>query len=413
LFIHNKIKCLLVAFLMLMTNFTVAQDLATAKQLWADNRVVAAKEAIDSYLADTGSEDAEGWLLKAAIYAAISKDPQLKYLVADGRSDAFQAIKKATAINANLVANNLQRSDFDMLKHIYQGYAADGVAFFNAGSEKKSTEDYAAALENFKKARIIGQFTQEQGWKLVFQPNDSILLYNTAQAAINAQKEDEAVLYSKKLADMGIAAAGSYTKADFENIYQWLVNYYNINKDSRNLQFYAAAGAKVYPQNQYFANISINNYRETGNNTQMVQAYEAALKRFPGNHALIYCFCTDLFTYIYAPGTSVKTKRLLYPKLESNLQAYSKTQPDSAKAYLLLGKHFYNKAVDLQKAGAGNKPVVTAFNQAIKMLKIFTNRPFEPGSKIRIEAFEIMITAYKAAGRKGEADAAFTEMMGL
>jgi hypothetical protein len=299
------------------------------------------------------------------------------------------------------------------LQVIYKGCASDGVAFFNAGAEKKATQDYATALDYFKKAVSVRNFALSQGFKPVFEPNDTVLLYNTTQAAINAQREDDALLYGRKLAEKGIAAAGSYTKADFENIYQWLVAYYATKKDNNSLQAYAAIGAKIYPLNLYFASTSINSYRETGNYIQMIQGYEAAIKRFAGNNALQYSFCNELFTYIYATSGTTTSKKTFYTKLEQNLQQYLKKQPDSAGAYLLLGKHFYNKAADLQKAGTGSKTILLALTQAVKYLKICTSKQADPLSIIRKEAFETLIIVLKAAGRKGEATAAYNQMMGF
>jgi hypothetical protein len=411
LVIANKIIYFLSLFL-LSANLLWAQHLATAKQLWDDKRIVAAKEAIDTYLDDAGREDAEGWLLKAAIYSAMSTDGQLKYLVADGRMDAFQAIKKATTINPGQVTAKLKTANFAILKDIYTGCTSDGVAFFNAGIEKRAVSDHGTALEYFKKALLVSQFAQQQGWKVGFKPNDSILLYNAAQAAIHAQKEDEALLHGKKLADKHIFTAGNYTKTDFENIYQWLVNYYHSRKDGSNLQLYAAKGAKIYPQSQYFTTSSINNYRETGSYAQMIAAYELGIKQFPNNDALLYSFCCDLFNYIHLPATTVKVKKLLYPKLEQNLRISIKSQPDSAQAYLLLGKHYFNMAADYQKSGASNNQVLLMLNQSISILKTCTEKDRNLQSQIRKQAFELLITALKSTGRKGEANEAYAKMQG-
>jgi hypothetical protein len=402
-------------FALLWSHTANAQDLAAAKQLWQQKRMVAAKEAIDTYLNDTGEKDAEGWLLKAEIYNAVSTDLQLKSLVADGKLDAFSAIKRAAVLNPKLVAGQLAGDKFAILHTIYTGFANEGVALFNAAVERKSITDYGNALDQFKKALQVSDFAAGQGWKPFFIPSDSVLLYNAAQSAINAAKEDEALLYSRKLADRPVYQAGAYKKPDFENIYQWLVNYYNIKKDGQNLQKYAAVGAKIYPMNLYFAAVAINNYKETGNYPGMIAAYEAAVKHFPQNNDLRYSFCNDLFAVIYKPAEKIYKPAGFYQKLEAQLQLLIKNEPDTARGYLLLGKHYYNKAADLQKAGAAGKTVLSTLNQAIKVFKTCTQKaPFLPDSnQVRKESFELLIAALKAAGRKGEADAAFTEMMGL
>lgn len=383
---------------------TYSQDLASAKQLWEEKRLAASREAIDAYLEEAGADDAEGWLLKATIYAAMVDDPRLKYLVADGRMDAFAAIKKAANLNQKWVTGELTANKFELLKVIDKGCTSDGVAFFNAGAERKSTADFSQALEFFKKAHSVREFAQKQGWKPAFQPNDTVLLYNTTQSAINAQKEDEAVLYARKLAERSISSASSYSKADFENIYQWLVNYYNMKKDGANLQLFAAKGARIYPGSLYFATVSINNFRETGNDEQLLKAGEVATRAFPGNTELLYSYCSDLFTYIYSKAAPGKSK-IYQSKLEQNLSLLIKAQPDSSKAYLLLGKHYYNMAVAMQKAGGSvNTKITGMLQKAAIQLKCFEKNMSEKRSQEYEEGVRLLITILNVLGSKADAE---------
>jgi hypothetical protein len=329
----NKIKYCIFQLLFIVTISGYSQDLATAKRLWEEKRLVACREAIDTYLEESGADDAEGWLLKATVYSAISTDPQLKYLVADGRMDAFSAVKKAAGLNQKWVTAQFAASKFELLKVIERGCTSDGVAFFNAGAERKSVTDYTEALNFFKKASSIRYFALSQGWKPVFLPSDTVLWYNITQSAINAQREDDAVLYARKLADKDIYSAGSYSKTDFENIYQWLVNYYHIKNDGLNLQSYAAKGAKIYPQTLYFTTISINNYRQMGNYGQLIMAYETGINRFSQNNDLIYSYCIDLLTYVYTVLKAGKVKLKQSARLERSLGLLAKSEPDSARAY--------------------------------------------------------------------------------
>jgi hypothetical protein len=400
----NKIKCFFLLILLIAATGGYSQDLATAKKLWDDKRIVASKEAIDVYLEEAGAEDAEGWLLKAMIYSAISTDTQLKYLVADGRMDAFSAVKKAAGLNPKWVTGQLSAGKFELLKVIDTGCTSDGVAFFNAAAERRSVPDYAAALDFFKKAIAVRDFALSQGWKPAFQSNDTVLLYNITQSAINAQREDDAVLYGRKLADKGIYSVGNYSKTDFENIYQWLVNYYNSKKDVLNLQLYAAKGAKIYPGSLYFTTISINNYREMGNYGQMLMAYEAGIKRFPQNNALLYSYCSDLFTYIYTVLKSKKLKLNQSGKLETNLAALAKAEPDSARAYLLLGKHYFNMAVDMQKAGAGSNKVIPVLKKSVSQLKLFETKSKSTSGTSYKEGLTLLMNVLNAVGEKAEAE---------
>lgn len=50
---------------------------------------------------------------------------------------------------------------------------------------------------------------------------DTLNLYYTSKAAINADKEEDAILNCKKIADAFITETAAQT--DFETFYQWLV----------------------------------------------------------------------------------------------------------------------------------------------------------------------------------------------
>jgi hypothetical protein len=318
--------------------------------------------------------------------------------------DAFAAIKKATALNPKWVTAQFTTSKFELIKVIEKGCTSDGVAFFNAAAEKKSVPDYAEALNFFKKASAVRDFSFSLGWKPGFQPSDTVLWYNITQAAINAQREDDAVLYGLKLADKGSYSAGNYSKADFENIYQWLVNYYNIKKDVLNLQLYAAKGAKIYPQSLYFTTISINSYREMGNYGQLILAYEAGIRRFPQNNYLMHSYCSDMFTYIYVVLKPGKLKLNNSAKLEQSLVALTKAEPDSARAYLLLGKLYYNMAVDMQKAGARSNKVIPVLRKSVTQLKLFETKSNPTSAASYKEGLALLVNALNAVGDKDEAE---------
>jgi hypothetical protein len=411
----NKIRHTFFAVLVFVGAAAHAQDLNLAKQYFKAGQLAAAKEQIDGYLeSDEGGTVAEAWLLKAAVYAGISDNVQMRYLVPDGKKEAFLAIERAAKLNKALAKSELAKDSFAILRAIYRSYAADGVAGFNAASEKKSAAGYAQALDFFKNALLINQFVIDQQWNVDLQPQRQVLQYNAAQAAINSNKEDEALLYSRQLADNRVIAAGAYASADFYNIYQWLTNYYHIKQDATNLVQYANLGTTIYPQSIYFISMLLNGYRQLGDYAHLLPAYEKAVKRFPDQHSILYAYCTDLFTYIYLPNTNNHQKTALSTKLELQLKNYISQQPDSTKAYLLLGKHYFNGAVDKQQAGkTGNQTFTTSLNKSINYLKMALDRMYDPKNPLRKQTFEILIKALNAVGRKGEADAAFVQMMGL
>lgn len=400
---RNKIKYLFVSIICLGIVQAKAQQLDLAKQYLKERQLVAAKEQIDNYLNSEGQTNVNGWLLKTEIYAAISNDAQLRYLVPDGRNEAIASLKKATTLNKTVVTAELEKQGYKPLPDLYKGYVTDGVAAFNAATETKQAMGYAKALDLFKNALTINDFAREQGWEIPFHPELQQVQYNAAQSAINAGNEDAAILYSRQLANGSIISTGNYTKANFANIYQWMVNYYYIKEDHKNLQHYAAWAAKVYPDSLYFTSILLKSYRKTNYYDDLWLLYDKALKEFPKQHAILYSFCADMFTYIYTTVDKA-VKGEMSQKLEEHLKQYIQLEPDSAKGYCLLGKYYFNVAVDMQKAGAKANSITSYLNHAITQLKIGIEKCHDCDRAFLKEAKLTLCAALKGIGQKVDTD---------
>lgn len=370
----NKIRYIVFVILAAWVSNAQAQDFLLAKTYFQEGKLAAAKEQIDGYLEGEQGTKAEAWLLKAAIYAGISDNVQLKYLVPDGRKEAFSALERAVRLNKGLAQQELAKDSFAILRTIYRNYTMEGVSIFNAASEKNSPLGFAQALDLFTNALIINRLVLEQQWVVELQPDLLVVQYNAAQAAINANKEDEALLYSLQLANSRVIAAGRYTSADFFNIYQWLANYYYIKLDATNLVRHANFGASVYPEAVYFVNMQVNGYRQLGDYIHLWPVYEKASKQFPDQYIILYAYCTDLFNWIYPAGTDKPENTTLSEKLELALKSYITHQPDSAKGYLLLGKHYYNRAASLQKAHAQPERILSVLNLAANNFQSAANK---------------------------------------
>jgi hypothetical protein len=405
--LFNKIRYIFFVILAACVSNAQAQDFSLAKTYFQEGKLAAAKEQIDGFLEGEQGNKAEAWLLKAAIYAGISDNVQLKYLVPDGRKEAFSALERAVRLNKGLAQTELEKDSFAILRTIYRSYAMEGVSIFNAASEKNSPLGFAQALDLFKNALIINRFVLEQQWTVDLHPEVLSVQYNAAQAAINANKEDEALLYSHQLANSRVIAAGRYTTADFFNIYQWLVNYYYIKRDAANLVRYTNFGASIYPQTVYFVNMQVYGYRQLGDYSHLWPVYEKAIKQFPDQLILLYAYCTDLFNCIYQSGTSKTENQLLGEKLESAVKNYIAHQPDSAKGYLLLGKHYYNRAASLQKTHAQPEPILSLLNLAADNFQSAADKTIDRRLPQFKETVLLLVKALEAAQRKGEANEAY------
>lgn len=410
----NKIRYFVFVILAACVTNAQAQDFSLAKTYFQEGRLAASKEQIDGYLEGEQGNKAEAWLLKAAIYTGISDNVQLKYLVPDGRKEALSAMERAIKLNKGLAQQELEKDSFAILRTIYRSYAMEGVSVFNAASEKNSALGYAQALDFFKNALIINRFALEQQWVVELQPELLVVQYNAAQAAINANKEDEALLYSQQLANARVIAAGRYTNKDFFNIYQWLVNYYYSKRDAVNLVRFANFGASVYPETVYFVNMQVNGYQQLGNYSHLLPIYEKAIQQFPNQHNLLYAYSADLFNYLYRAGTNKPESPALWSeKLELALKNYIQQQPDSAKGYLLLGKHYYNKAASLQKSHAGSERILSLLNLAADNFQFAVDKFSNRGLPQFKETVLLLARALEAAQRKQEAAKAIKLLEGI
>jgi hypothetical protein len=79
-------------------------------------------------------------------------------------------------------------------------------------------------------------------------------------------------------------------------------------------------------------------------------------------------------------------------------------EPDSASAILLLGKHYYNKSVDLLKAGFGNRLITQILGQAIRQLKLYEAKATITNDIHYKEGVQLLVNALYAVGDKAEAE---------
>ena len=325
-----------------------AQDMSSAQLLLQQKDYARAKEAVDS-LVLIPDANAAIWLLKADVYNTISKDTDARNLVADARQEAFQALQKAMQLNPGEVNTQLKSSGFGLPFDLYNSYTNTGITFFNAGVERNDKGSYKEALTNFKQAGLISRYIYANGWGL--SATDTVNLYYTAKAAINTDKEEDAVFYCKKIIDNNITETAAHN--DFENIYQWLVYYYKTRQDKANFTKYADAGMKAFPNSNYFNLSYIDWYRQQKDYANLLTQYKILFAKDDANGKYQLEYYNDVFNYLYqskAEITDRQQDRHQYQTLLTNgLTGYLKLNPTSTAARLLLGKFYINQATEVNK----------------------------------------------------------------
>lgn len=340
-FTENKKSILISIGFLFFTGQLKAQEPAYARQLFEEKSFAAAKQSADSFVQNNPG-NAAGWLLKARIYNAISKDQSLKDMVADGRMDAFLALQKAVQLNKQYTEREIS---FSLPFDLYNGYTNEGLQYFNAGVDGNNKNNFTTALDKFKKAAMVSRWIYSNGWGLT--SFDTANIYYSARAAMMAGKEEDAFLFAQKIADAGITQSSS--GVTYNSIYQWLAFYYKKQKDGDNLLKYAGLGMNGYTNDPYFNLILIDWYRQQQDYTYLFAQYDQLFAKQPGSKYQL-AYLNDVFGYLYSSKATVNNNPGYQDILSRGLKDYLKTNSASTEARLLLAKFYINLAMQKQAA---------------------------------------------------------------
>ncbi|MEI9958652.1 MAG: hypothetical protein WDM90_20615 [Ferruginibacter sp.] len=403
-YISNKKSIIFVIGFLFFVPYCKAQQPANASYFFEQKQWANAKESIDSFVLGNTS-NAEGWLLKAKIYNEISKHPEVADLVVDAKSDAFKALQKALQLNKAYVEQQLKPGGYNLPFDLYNGYTEEGLTYFNAGVEQNNKASFADALVRFKKAGAAGKLINENGWGLT--AIDTNNLYYSAKAGINADKEDDAFLYSKKIADAAITK--STLVKDMNDVYQWLAFYFKQRKDEGQLLKYAALEMKYFPISGYGNMLLIDWWREKKAYTNLFAAYEQFLQRHISSKYQ-WAYLNDLFNYLYSNTNKVTDAASYKTKLNNSLTNFIKNNPANVQARLLMGKFYINQANDVAKESAlrstTNAKVLNGYTTAqrnlllksVGYLKEIADKFSTIDAVVYKEALKLLVMEYRQLG---------------
>jgi hypothetical protein len=338
-------KIFLTTLLGILTMSLFAQELEDIQDRIQKGKWKEAQEKVDKYLAnEKNAKKPEGWYYKAVIYDNISKDSTLKSVSADPKGEAFAAYKKYVDLDPKLVLGTLYQHI--TLFDLFYSYNDLAINAFNAKS-------FDAALENFKKAAAVEDYIVQKGYaynSTTLPKLDTSLILNTAAAAIQAKKTDEAVIYYGKLADARLASK------DYLEVYEYLVNYYNTKKDVANRNKYMAVGRELFPTDAYWCEVEL---MDAGDDKQKRFAkYDELLKGSCNNYIMRYNYGAELFNYIYTQEKKPADYIQMQAKIEELLKSGIAVQ-STPEINLLMARHLYNNSNDISdmiSAIKGTKP---------------------------------------------------------
>lgn len=343
---YKKSILLSIGFLFL-GGWLAAQDLPRIKELLHEKRLAEAKEAVDSLV--VFEQSAVALLIKAEVYNAVASDISFRKLAPDARWEAFQALQKAVLAYKEYSNHQVTADSFRLVFDLYNGYTAEGMQYYNAGAERDDKTSFATALTHFKKAAAVSQFIYSNNWGKT--ETDTLNLLYLSKSAINAEKEEDALFYSKKIADNYLQY--SPFKNHYEIIYQWLVYYYKERKEPESFTKYLALAKEQFPLSTYFDLAEIDWLREQQDYALLFTKYRQLLQAEPANNTYRLAYYRDQFMYLWGPGASNQPNKLVTVKALVNglqqLAAGNKENGVTMNARLLLAKVYINQAQDLHK----------------------------------------------------------------
>jgi len=316
-----KKTIILLAFLVASAaTFAQKGKVTTAQTLKDAGKLDKALEAINA-AADAANPDAEKsfnwpktWQVRGEIYQAIgqTKDENFKKLSNDPLGEAFKSYKKAMELDEKHAIDKSIKMNLVLLTN----------DFTNQAVRAFQEENYNKALESFESILEVNNLPVI----LADNPNaiDTVIIFNAALAAYNAEKYDVAVKYYKEAAKYGYSGARTYTL---------MAAAYQMQKDTVLALNTLKEGFEKYPEENSILESMIQIYMDLGKTEDAMTYLEKAIQQDPTKPR-----------YYFAQGA-------LYEKLgnsEKAVETYKKTieiDPQFFNAYYNLGALYYNKGV--------------------------------------------------------------------
>ncbi|MEP7165770.1 MAG: hypothetical protein ABI741_13805 [Ferruginibacter sp.] len=372
-----------ISILMLMVFSAIsgmAQSLDEINEMMGKKDYAAAKTAIDKYLSDAkNSSKADGWYYKGRIYNSLSYEKSTpESSLYDLKNSAYESFKKYQQLESNDI-NRMKLENFASYLDLYFGLYDLGANLFN-------NKNYSAAYDAFKKALEVKDYTLGKKYiypQATLYPLDTALVLNTAIAATQAKKEDDAAVYYRKLVDANV------TGETYRDVYELLVDYYNKKADAASLADVIAKGKKYYPTDNYWNQVEIDNIAKTGDQAATFAKYEEMIAKDPANFTMAYNYAVVLYNKINDKDKPM-TDLAIKDKLSSVLKNAIAIDP-GIDATVLMAGHLYTMAVDYFNAASiikGTKPEDIKKKNELKALATKKMDECIPFSENAIKYFE-------------------------
>ncbi|MEP6677507.1 MAG: hypothetical protein ABJA78_20265 [Ferruginibacter sp.] len=307
-----------------------------------------AKEAVDKVLADPkNANSAEAYYWKSYIYNFLAKDDKTKGMCTDCRMDAYDAMKKYIELDPAMKETSSD-SNAVLYDIFYSYYDIAGKAY--------NTQNYELAFPNFKKTLEVEQYIHS---KNLPGPNgtralgfDTTVILLTGVSAAQLKKDDESVEYYKKIIDAGAS------DPRYLDIYESVADHYKRTKNEAMLNDVVAKGKKIYPNDDYWYQVEIEQFPKSDSKAPLFAKYEEQIKERPNSFFINYNYAIELYKYVYnsdSKPADAETKKNRLTEVIANAIAVDST----SEANVLMARHldyFSNDISDAAFAIKGAKP---------------------------------------------------------
>ena len=323
------LKSIFTAIIIMVTSANLmAQDIDDIKGYAGKNQWDKAKEAVDKYLSnEKNAKKGEGWFWKAQVYSSIAKDPTFSKQFPNTRAEAFTAYKKYLELDPKGVVGTINQHS--PLFDIAFGYLEQATNSFNA-------KQFLDAMNAFKDAEQVQDYVVQKGFTygtFAFPAYDTQLYLNVAASAINAKREDVAVEYYQKIADKKIKDKG------YDEIYRYLVDYYEKKGDKTNLAKYLALGREVYPKDEFWCEVGLKDAEN--DKKRLFAKYDELLASGCDTYFTRYNYGVEMFNYAYVGDKVPDDRAAIQAKLDEVLKKAVEMNPTAPEANMLMCRHHF------------------------------------------------------------------------
>jgi hypothetical protein len=316
--------------------FASAQNYKDISNMLLLKNYKGAKEELDKNITkEKFAAKADAWILKTAIYAALSTDSAFMKT----SPQAAQLLPEAEA--AWVKYKSMDGPNYPLLKDLVYKEAPVNLytALFNKAYKEYQASTWEPSFTTFKKVADLSDVLTAN--KLLNSPVDTTVLILTAYTGETSGHKDEAAIYYGKLADAKVAGNGN------EFIYRFLVLHSFEKNDMASFDKYKALGKQLYPSSEYF------DYDKTDFAVGLSQGFETKLKSMeevlakdPNDYKANVTLAQLVYDTLHPKeGTPFPDANgAMEAKLVGALTKAAAAKPDDELVWLVMGDHFIDKA---------------------------------------------------------------------